>query len=190
MMCCNTPRHPMEKSKEEKYEDTREAGSLEDKTSITELLKDKYCLELSTDELYNLGNISYAFLCITCMKELPKQAIKCLRTIALVINEIEVKKASTDTLSAKISEEMSAALKPHIKEINYKLEVAIPEIIKKQHNEFKTILTTAPGPKPSTTESQQPNETTNDSPKNYMQVTKTNIPTVHAATINNTAIKA
>ncbi len=190
MMCYNTPRHPMENSKEEIYEDTREAGSLEDKTSITELLKDKHCMKLSTDEQYNLGNISYAFLCITRMKEVPKQASKCLRTIALVINEIDIRKASTDTLSGKISEEISAALKPHIKKINYKLKVAIIEIMKKQHKEFKTILTTAPGPKPPTMETQQPNETTNDSPKNYVQVTKTNISTVYGANINNRAIKA
>lgn len=37
MTCHNPPRHPMEKSKEELYEDTREAGSSEDKTLIIEL---------------------------------------------------------------------------------------------------------------------------------------------------------
>ncbi len=62
MTHCSTPRHPIEKSKENSYKETRETGSPEDKATILDLLKEDLHMDMGTEELYKINKISYALL--------------------------------------------------------------------------------------------------------------------------------
>lgn len=189
MMRCSPPRHPMDKPKEDLYEETREAGSPEDETTILELLKEDLHMDLASEELYDISKISYALLRITRIKDTPKLVTKCLRTLAIVLDEIDEKKSNADTNTTKIIEEATTTIiEPHIKEIDYKLE-SLLECMEKQHEEIKVLLTKTVELTENKTETQQTN-TTNKTAKSYAQATRTNVPTEHAPNIDSTTIKA
>lgn len=83
-----TPRHPIERTKEELYEASKDADIPEGREQVVKTLASVLLMENISDEIENLDTLSYALLWITQLKDLPKVAISVIRAVARAIDNV------------------------------------------------------------------------------------------------------